>query len=89
MYHIELDSNLKFNSIPMGMWWASLTMTRVTKIEVAEIELKFEFAKSDRSWSGVWRDLYVDLETSASPTPSDLYRSNKIILLSFIILPLL
>ena len=31
MYHIELDSNLKFNSIPMGMWWASLTMLRVIK----------------------------------------------------------
>ena len=75
MYHIELDSNLKFNSIPMGMWWASLTMTRVTKFWIAEINLILEFVTSKISWSRVLRILPEDLETlvqvqlQVDPTP--------------------
>lgn len=63
MYHIELDSNLKFNSIPMGMWWASLTMTRVNKFRVDQL-LKLKFVKSAISWLGVLRNLVEDLGTS-------------------------
>ena len=63
MYHIELDSNLKFNSIPMGMWWASLTMTRVNKFRVDQL-LKLKFVKSAISWLGVLRNLLEDLGTS-------------------------